>query len=95
MPPPTSHQEFCTGNEIKFIIVISSPTQNSPPLGHLVRCNILFEQLVLEMGYEAESARQAIMAMPGSIMDEIIDYIIDKEAVFAAYRRFKASLVAK
>jgi len=58
-------------------------------------CNLLFEQLVLEMGYEAESARQAIMAMPGSIMDDIIDYIIDKEAIFAAYRRFKASLAAQ
>jgi hypothetical protein len=28
-------------------------------------CNLLFEQLVLEMGYDAEASRQAIMALPG------------------------------
>ena len=55
-------------------------------------CNMLFEELVLEMGYEAEAARQAIMAMPGGTMDEIIDYILDKEALFNAWRRFKAAL---
>jgi hypothetical protein len=58
-------------------------------------CNILFEQLVLEMGYDAEAARQAIMALPGSIMDEIIDYIVDKEAIFESWRRFKAALLVK
>ena len=57
-------------------------------------CNLLFETLVLDMGYDAEPARQAIMAMPGSIMDDIIDYMIDKEAIFESWRRFKASLAA-
>ena len=57
-------------------------------------CNLLFETLVLDMGYDAEPARQAIMAMPGSVMDDIIDYMIDKEAIFESWRRFKASLAA-
>ncbi|KAG1655591.1 hypothetical protein FOA52_012043 [Chlamydomonas sp. UWO 241] len=55
--------------------------------------NMLFEQLVLEMGYDAEASRQAIVALPAATMDEIVDYIIDKEAIFAQWRRFKASIL--
>mmetsp|Transcript_20257 Transcript_20257/g.44229 ORF Transcript_20257/g.44229 Transcript_20257/m.44229 type:complete len:701 (+) Transcript_20257:74-2176(+) len=57
-------------------------------------CNMLFEQLVLEMGYDAEASRQAIMANPGGTLDEIVDYIMDREAIFVAWRRLKASLAA-
>lgn len=57
--------------------------------------NILFEQLVLEMGYDAEASRQAIVALPAGTMDDIIDYIIDKEAIFAQWRLLKSSLLAR
>jgi hypothetical protein len=53
---------------------------------------MLFEHLVLDMGYNAEAARQAIMAMPAGLMDDIIDYIEEKEAIMESWRSFKASL---
>ena len=34
------------------------------------------------------------MAMPGGTMEEITDYILDKEAVFKAWRKFKKSLMS-
>ncbi|GAX80379.1 hypothetical protein CEUSTIGMA_g7818.t1 [Chlamydomonas eustigma] len=55
-------------------------------------CNMLFERLVLDMGYDAEASRQAIMAMPGGLMDEIIDYIEEKEAIMESWKSFKASV---
>ncbi len=75
------------------------PLVGSPAGGRSLRddpgCNMLFEQLVLDMGYDAEAARQAIVALPGGLMDEIIDYIIDKEAIFESWRRFKASVAVE
>ena len=52
---------------------------------------MLFEQLVLDLQYDGEATRLAILANPAGTLDEIIKYILMKEALFEAYRRIVAS----
>ena len=101
--PRTPHMKLdvmIQGDESQAQLVPAATAQqqqyggNGRSLRDDLGCNLLFETLVLDMGYDAEPARQAIMAMPGSVMDDIIDYMIDKEAIFESWRRFKASLAA-
>jgi phage gp16-like protein len=54
--------------------------------------NMLFEQLVLELSYDAEASRLAILANPAGTLDEIIEYILMKEQLFEDYRRVIAGL---
>eukprot|EP00798_Chlamydomonas_sp_ICE-L_P020436 gene20436-27224_t len=37
--------------------------------------NMLFETLVLEMGFDPDISRQAILSLPCGTMDEIVDYV--------------------
>ena len=37
---------------------------------------------------------QAVVAMPSATLEEITDYIMDKEAIFESWRRFKAGLAS-
>jgi hypothetical protein len=37
---------------------------------------------------------KAVVAMPSATLEEITDYIMDKEAIFESWRRFKAGLAS-